>query len=159
METSIPFVQDFPSLDGAEWEGASNVRPSTASPLYDVSHSLKLTVRCEYEMPDGSEPGTADLKFSIPLTFGRIAPPLPPRDILPALLHSMRLIDGAYPTMPSLLPFGTTLPAYSQLFDNSGNRKIDATPLPLYTPSSPSDSPVDLPPSNEKQDELHVTTV
>ncbi|KAJ6525678.1 hypothetical protein B0H19DRAFT_1084785 [Mycena capillaripes] len=160
METTIPFIQNFPPVDGAsDWEGASKVRPSTASPLYDVSHSLKLSLRCEYEIPDSTEPVVADLKFIVPLTFGRIAPPLPPRDILPALFHSMCLPDGAYPPMPSLLPYGANLPVYSQLFDSHGNRKMDATPLPLYTPRSSSDSPVDLPSSNEKQEELQVMTV
>ncbi|KAJ6497073.1 hypothetical protein C8R47DRAFT_331602 [Mycena vitilis] len=159
METTIPFVQRFPSPESDDWEGSSMIRPSTASPLYDVSHSFKLTVRCEYETPDSDKRTVADLKFSVPLTFGRIAPPLPPRDIIPALFHCMRLSAGAYPPMPALLPYGANLPAYSQLFDSSGNRKMDSTPLPLYTPRSSSESPVDLPPSNEKQDELHVTTV
>lgn len=157
LETSIPFLQQFDSLDDGDWSGSSEVRPSTASPLYDVSHSLKLTVRVEYEMPDSSELAVAGLMFALPLKFGRVAPPLPPRDILPALFNSMRLVDGAYP-IPSLLPFGANLPVYSQLFDSRGNRKMDDTPLPLYTPRS-SDSPVDPPPSNEKQDELHATAV
>ncbi|KAF7363651.1 hypothetical protein MSAN_01022300 [Mycena sanguinolenta] len=141
--------------DVEEWEGSLKVRPSTTSPLYDVSHSLKLTVRCEYEMSDGSEPAVADLAFTLPLTFGRVAPPLPPPDIL----YSMSLVDGVYPPMPSLLPYGANLPAYSQLFDSRGNRKLDSTPLPLYTPRSSTDSPVDLPSSNEKQDELHAMAV
>ncbi|KAJ7272022.1 hypothetical protein B0H12DRAFT_675120 [Mycena haematopus] len=156
LETTIPFVQTIPSLEtNAEWEGSSKVRPSTSSPLYDVSHSLKLTLRCEFEMSDGNEPAVSHLTFVLPLKFGRVAPPLPPPD----LLHSMSLVDGVYPPMPSLLPYGANLPVYSQLFDSRGNRKIDATPLPLYTPRGSTDSPVDLPPLNEKQDELHVMAV
>ncbi|KAJ7510097.1 hypothetical protein B0H11DRAFT_1957640 [Mycena galericulata] len=159
LETSIPFVHALPlSREGAEWEGAPTVRPSVAGPLYDVSHSLKLTVHFTYDMPDSDEVASADMTFSVPLTFGRIAPPLPSRDILPALLHSMRLPDGTYPRLPPLLPFAPNLPAYSQLFDSQGNRKMDATPLPLYTPRS-SDSPVVPPSSNEKQDELHAMTL
>ncbi|KAJ7087812.1 hypothetical protein C8R44DRAFT_752086 [Mycena epipterygia] len=168
LETSVPFVHALPSLpeDGAEWEGALKLRPSVSSPLYDVAHSLKLTVHCTYDMPDSSDVATADLTFSIPLTFGRVAPPLPPRDILPALFHALRLPDGAYPPLPPLLPYGANLPAYSQLFDAQGNRKMDNTPLPLYTPrSSPgysdsdsdsdSGSPVEqIAPANEKADEL-----
>ncbi|KAF7338104.1 hypothetical protein MVEN_02035100 [Mycena venus] len=146
LETTIPFIHNLPSLeDSSEWEGSSKVRPSSASPLYDVSHSLKLTVRCEYEIPDSTELAIADLTFSLPLQFARVAPPLPPRDILPALFNSMRLVDGAYPPMPSLLPYGANLPVYSQLFDSHGNRKMDATPLPLYTPRTSPDSPVDTP--------------
>ncbi|KAJ7047042.1 hypothetical protein C8F04DRAFT_218500 [Mycena alexandri] len=160
LETSIPIVHDLKSsLEGVP--GASKLCPSGKSPIYGVSHSLKLTVTCEYEMPSGELVG-ADLKFTIPLTFGRVAPPLPPRDILPALYTAMRLTDGSYPLMPELLPFCANLPAYSQLFDSQGNRKMDATPLPLYSPRSSSDSetPVDLLPTfNEKQDILDATTV
>ncbi|KAJ7156953.1 hypothetical protein C8R43DRAFT_1065257 [Mycena crocata] len=163
LEASIPFLQTLPTLpeEGGEWEGALKLRPSTAGPLYDVSHSLKLTVHCTYDVPDSDEVASADLTFTIPLTFGRIAPPLPSRDILPALFNAMYLSDGEYPPLPPLLPFGTNLPAYSQLFDRQGNRKMDATPLPLYSPrsSDSSDSPVELPTSNEKADELHATTV
>ncbi|KAJ7172248.1 hypothetical protein C8R46DRAFT_894584 [Mycena filopes] len=166
METTIPFVHDLEAQEGSP--ASSNLRPSVTSPIYGVSHSLKLSVRCEYQMPDGGELAVAELSFAVPLTFGRIAPPLPPRDILPALYTAMRLTDGTYPSMPELLPCAN-LPAYSQLFDSRGNRKVDATPLPLYTPRSSSDSeaPVDLLPSNddlllpfsnEKQD-LHATTV
>ncbi|KAF8211973.1 hypothetical protein K438DRAFT_1805733 [Mycena galopus ATCC 62051] len=156
LETTVPFVRHFPSLEeSADWEGSGNLRPSTSSPLYDVAHSLKLTVRCEYEMTEGSEPAVTDLTFTLPLQFGRVAPPLPPPDIL----HSMSLVDGVYPPMPSLLPFGANLPVYSQLFDSRGNRKIDSTPLPLYTPRSSTECPMDPPPFNEKQDELHATTI
>ncbi|KAJ6502306.1 hypothetical protein C8R45DRAFT_1209892 [Mycena sanguinolenta] len=155
LETTIPFVHNLPSSLEEEWEGSLKVRPSTTSPLYDVSHSLKLTVRCEYEMTDGNEPAVADLTFTLPLKFGRVAPPLPPPDIL----YSMSLVGDGYPPMPSLLPYGANLPVYSQLFDSRGNRKLDSTPLPLYTPRSSADSPVDPPSSNEKQDELHATTV
>ncbi|KAJ7724483.1 hypothetical protein DFH07DRAFT_264874 [Mycena maculata] len=159
LETSISFVHVLPPLsEGTDWEGALRVRPSAQGPLYDVSHSLKLTVCCTYSMPDSDKVATADMTFCVPLAFGRIAPPLPSRDILPALLHSM-LPDGAYPPLPSLLPFAANLPAYSQLFDSQGNRKMDATPLPLYTPRSSSDSPVEPPSSNEKQDELHAMTL
>ncbi|KAJ7775115.1 hypothetical protein B0H16DRAFT_1303920 [Mycena metata] len=159
LETSIPFAHELKS--SLEGDGESKLRPSGTSPMYGVSHSLKLTVQCEYEMPSG-ELADADLKFTIPLTFGRVAPPLPPRDILPALYTAMRLTHGSYPLMPELLPFGANLPAYSQLFDSQGNRKMDATPLPLYSPRSSSDSeaPVDLLPAfNEKQDILNATTV
>ncbi|KAJ6597119.1 hypothetical protein DFH09DRAFT_112536 [Mycena vulgaris] len=161
LETSIPFVQSLPSLpdDGDEWEGALKVRPSAAGPLYDISHSLKLTVHCTYDIPDSDELASSDLIFSVPLMFGRIAPPLPPRDILPALFHSMRLPDGAYPPLPPLLPYGANLPAYSQLFDSQGNRKMDETPLPLYTPRSSPDSPIELPPSDEKHDELDAMSL
>ncbi|KAJ7709662.1 hypothetical protein B0H17DRAFT_1173820 [Mycena rosella] len=161
METSIPFTQSLPNYDevSAEWAGALKVRPSSTGPLYDVAHSLKLTVHCTYDIPDSEQVASAHLTFCIPFTFGRVAPPLPSRDILPALFHSMRLPDGAYPPLPPLLPFGANLPAYSQLFDSQGNRKMDATPLPLYTPRSSSDSLVDLPPSDEKQDELDATTL
>jgi hypothetical protein len=163
LETSVPFVQALPrqpvAEDDTDWEGALKLRPSGNSPLYDVSHSLKLSVRCSYTMPDTNEVASADLNFSIPLTFGRIAPPLPPRDILPALFHSTRLPDGAYPPLPPLLPYGANLPAYSQLFDSQGNRKMDATPLPLYTPRASSESTDELLPSNEKQEELHLMTL
>ncbi|KAJ7444877.1 hypothetical protein FB451DRAFT_1355199 [Mycena latifolia] len=160
LETSIPFVQALPVLpDAAEWEGALKIRPSAAGPLYDVSHLVKLSVHCTYDMPDTNELASADLAFTVPLTFGRIAPPLPSRDILPALFDAMRLPDGAYPPLPPLLPFGANLPAYSQLFDAQGNRKMDTTPLPLYTPRD-TDAPVEeLPPADEKHAELDAMTL
>ncbi|KAK7037931.1 hypothetical protein R3P38DRAFT_2696322 [Favolaschia claudopus] len=163
LDTTIPFVHSIPSWEASpDWEGSAKLRPSVESPLFDVTHSLKLAVCCEYDAPGSSEPAMADLTFALPIKFGRVAPPLPPRDILPALLHSMHLVDGSYPAMPSILPYGANLPVYSQLFDSRGNRKVDNTPLPLYTPRSSIESesfPIYPSPLNEKQTELHATTV
>ncbi|KAJ7286076.1 hypothetical protein C8J57DRAFT_1286654 [Mycena rebaudengoi] len=137
LETIIPFEQHIaPHPDaGSEWEGALTVRPTATGPLYEVAHELTLT--------DSGELATDDLRFRLPLAFGRIAPPLPSRDILSALFQSP-LPDGSYPALPPLLPYAVNLPVYSQLFDSEGNRKMDATPLPLYTPRHSSDSPMDL---------------
>jgi hypothetical protein len=118
------------------------VRPTATGPLYEVAHELTLVLRCTYET-DSGELATDDLRFRLPLAFGRVAPPLPSRDILSALFQSP-LPDGSYPALPPLLPYAVNLPVYSQLFDSEGNRKMDATPLPLYTPRHSSDSPMDL---------------
>ncbi|KAJ7632897.1 hypothetical protein FB45DRAFT_913819, partial [Roridomyces roridus] len=104
----------------------------------------------------------AELEFDVPITMGRVAPPLPPRDILPALgFHSTRLPDGAYPPQPPLLPFGAAnLP---------GTARLTARRLPLYTPKeeSTSDSSSDAvlidistpTPPTEKQAELDAMTL
>ncbi|KAF7323121.1 hypothetical protein HMN09_00092300 [Mycena chlorophos] len=140
LETSIPITHSLGSqTQSPDWEGAATVRPSSVSPLYDVTHALKLSVSVEYDMPDTTtdETRSADLTFSIPLTFGRIAPPLPPRDLLSGLYTMLHLPDGAFPpsAAPGLLPNGAGLPVYSQLFDAQGNRKVDDTPLPRYAPA------------------------
>ncbi|KAJ6630586.1 hypothetical protein B0H10DRAFT_1981880 [Mycena sp. CBHHK59/15] len=79
------FAQDV-EKDSATWytlETTVPVRPSAASPLYDVSHVLKLLMWWQ------GGPVLRD-----PAHVRRVAPPLPPRDIHFA---SGRLPDGAYP--------------------------------------------------------------
>ncbi len=64
--------------------------------------------------------------------------------------------------MPTSTPYTQTsaLPAYSQLFDSNGDRKLDPTPLPLYTSrESPNSleltSAVSAPPPEVPQPEPH----
>jgi len=82
-----------------------------------------------YDMRKGAE-AKEKLSFKIPLTFANIAPVIPP--------PSPPRFDSTVETTP----FPSTsssplLPAYSQLYDCNGERKIDySVPLPLYTPRS-----------------------
>ncbi|KAF7304989.1 hypothetical protein MKEN_01213600 [Mycena kentingensis (nom. inval.)] len=142
METLVPIAHHLGSSEpGSDWEGSHVVRPSTTGPLYDVSHALKLTISVQYTMPDTGAVASAALTFTLPLTMARMPPPLPPRDLFPALYNMMCLPDGAFPPPPtsaSVLPGGHGLPVYSQLFDASGNRKVDDMPLPRYAPAGSS---------------------
>ncbi|KAJ7063453.1 hypothetical protein C8F01DRAFT_78070 [Mycena amicta] len=169
LETLIPFVHSLGSVEECkDWEGALTVRPSSNSPLYEVSHALKLSVSVQYDMPHGDQKAVADLTFSIPINMARIAPPLPPRDLLPALYNMMHLPDGSFPPASALLPNGVGLPVYSQLFDAQGNRKVDDTPLPRYAPagSAPSNDDDDAAAGcsaqaffHDKRHELHATSL
>ncbi|CAK5277338.1 unnamed protein product [Mycena citricolor] len=158
LETSIPFVRYVESTaTTSEWDGSHKLRPSSSSPLYDVTHSLKLQLHLEYDTAQG-QVASADIKFNIPVTFGRVAPPLPPRDLLPMLINSIRIVEGTYPEIPALLP-SMNLPVYSQLFDTHGNRKMDDTPLPLYSPRSLEQPAVEICLSDIGSDKKHVTTI
>ncbi|KAJ7477388.1 hypothetical protein FB451DRAFT_1557184 [Mycena latifolia] len=98
-----------------------------------LDNLAKLSVHCTYDTPGAAELASADLAFTVPFTFGRIAPALPvarhSAGALPLDAPARRRVPAPAP----LLPFGANLPVYSQLFDSQGNRKMDATPLPLYT--------------------------
>ncbi|KAF7975855.1 hypothetical protein HWV62_8437 [Athelia sp. TMB] len=106
-------------------------RASERTPLFAVRHEAQVSLLCTYEAP-GAAPLHERLSFAIPLQFAHIAPGAvsPPFAEPPSPSPSPSPI-----AMSKSLPYAHSLPAYSQLFDSNGDRKIDySTPLPLYTP-------------------------
>lgn len=156
MEALIPFVQSSPAKADAEcpeWPGPPNLLPSLSSPLYSVHHDVSITLTCAFDLPSG-ETAYEQLDFTVPITFANVAPNLPSvRTWTPPPVHSPSSADSAAlstsatPPLssPTSLDFSSNsfsdpipvLPAYSQLYDFNGERKIDySTPLPLYSPRS-----------------------
>ncbi|KAF8163527.1 hypothetical protein B0H34DRAFT_795232 [Crassisporium funariophilum] len=150
MDTTVPFVQRSPckvDAECVEWAGEADVRPTMTSPLFSVGHEVVVALTCTYDLEEG-EVARERLSFKVPVVFGRVAPRLaPPRNLTPppplALAHESGLATprrslseriAATTQEANAMP---NLPAYSQLYDRNGERKIDySTPLPLYTPRS-----------------------
>ena len=148
LEALVPFTQCSPDnadAECSEWLGSPNLYPSLNSPLYSVHHNASITLMCTFDLPSG-EVAYTQLKFTVPITFANVAPTLPPVRIwTPPPAHSSSSADGAALSPTSSLPHPSdaspdpipVLPAYSQLYDFNGERKIDySTPLPLYSPRS-----------------------
>lgn len=135
--------------------GVRRLRASEMSPLFCVSHRLSVKLTCTYDLEksedEDGEPARATevLQFSIPLRFARIQ-----REPAPSFVTgSAQVVDGVRTQGPlaaalfpkASLPYAPTLPAYSQLFDANGDRKIDySVPLPAYSPTSPASSTTSL---------------
>ncbi|KAG6865936.1 hypothetical protein C0991_010437 [Blastosporella zonata] len=145
LDTSIPFVHQAPDDRTVQWGGSPIIRPSVISPLVNVLHETAIEITCAYSLPDTEEVVTERLAFVLPLCFNFFAPdPRAHRSITPQPVHSAHTpSDSPVPSLPPTKPYMSSLPAYSQLFDHNGDRKIDYTvPLPLYTPqASPETSP------------------
>lgn len=149
LETAIPFVHKGQIDDEcAEWGGLPILRPTSSSPLIGVRHELSISVTCSYDSPNSEEKAIEQLIFAIPVRFVQVMASQPHRSLSPPPSHSASssMSDAALisPTLPSLVPYAQNLPAYSQLFDYNGDRKIDySVPLPPYTPrsSAPSSTP------------------
>ncbi|TFK42358.1 hypothetical protein BDQ12DRAFT_271601 [Crucibulum laeve] len=136
METTIPFVKRSMRSakdDSAEWDGAQTLFPSSSSPLYSVHHDACISLTCIYDLPDSEEKATHRLNFSVPIVFAKSAPALPP----PRTPTPPPTTTSTAPALPLVVPYAPSLPAYSQLYDSNGDRKIDySVPLPVYTPRS-----------------------
>ncbi|THH27051.1 hypothetical protein EUX98_g7137 [Antrodiella citrinella] len=140
MSTQIPLVNDK-NHDNKDWKSKKRLRASGQSPLFGVSHRLLVTLVCTYDAPDG-ERISERLNFHVPLRFVQVPPSSPaairssspsPLEFYTPTSSSGRASPCDFPV--ASLPYAQTLPAYSQLFDSNGDRKIDySTPLPLYTP-------------------------
>ncbi|KAG5654126.1 hypothetical protein H0H81_007178 [Sphagnurus paluster] len=152
LETSVPFVRQAPDDKTLEWCGHPLLRASVASPLISIAHEVALGLTCTYDVPGTTEVAVERLSFAIPLTFAFFAPGAGHyRCITPPPVNSPELvmtqIQTQTPEPGSPMQYAPTLPAYSQLFDRNGDRKIDyLVPLPLYTPrpASASSSNEDL---------------
>ncbi|KAI0797576.1 hypothetical protein C8Q75DRAFT_728852 [Abortiporus biennis] len=151
MKTSVPITGNADDRQGDDsWKYIRRLRETSQSPLFGVSHRMHITLMCTYDLTEGENPKRAKerLQFSIPLHFVHLAPssPMssrssspPPSVIVPG---STSYVDLPLPS----LPYAQSLPAYSQLFDSNGDRKIDySIPLPLYTPLPTQDIDVDFP--------------
>ena len=174
MDALLPLVQCNPAEadpERLEWPGPLNIQPSLSSPLYSVCHHASISLMCAYDLPSG-EIAYEQLKFTVPITFVNFAP----NTWTPGLTHSLTTADTTSTTSPSSLlhspGFSSTmspdpipvLPAYSQLYDSNGDRKIDySTPLPLYSPrsSSTSNSHLDITniyPDNHNSHNMKINT-
>jgi len=120
-----------------DWAGDCVFRETGLSPLFTVRHEIKVTLFCTYDVEgDPSNRAAARLKFTVPILFSHISkrssvPELsltpPPRPDSPCSN------DSSITTAPSTsLYYAHTLPAYSQLFEPNGDRKIDYS-LPSYS--------------------------
>ncbi|EMD37942.1 hypothetical protein CERSUDRAFT_113084 [Gelatoporia subvermispora B] len=134
------------------------MRETVHGPLCSIAHRLHVALTCTYDLEEGGQ-GSGEgedsgprraverLAFSVPITFGRTAPTwgaAPPPSPAPSSSSASScdsldtLPSPASPASPGFKPPSPyTLPAYSQLFDAYGERKIDySVPLPLYTPKA-----------------------
>jgi hypothetical protein len=143
MDTNIPFERTgHGKYADVQWALDARLRPSANSPLFGVHHSLNVAITCSYEVPERTEKATEKLQFSLPIQFVQLSPlsppPRPTTTPLPCSATSNPLASSAL--SPSMIPsvsYAQSLPAYSQLFDENGDRKIDySIPLPLYEPQS-----------------------
>lgn len=114
ISTGVPLARGA----GREWSPRAGER----GPLFGVRHELRVALTCTYDVPGAGARLTERLHFTLPLHLVHFAPTTAPAS---ASLSA--------PPTPPYAPT-PTLPAYSQLFDANGDRKIDySVPLPLYT--------------------------
>ncbi|KAH8106860.1 hypothetical protein BXZ70DRAFT_885463 [Cristinia sonorae] len=140
MSSSVP-VSHHDIRGGNDWKNGRSLRATQQSPLFGVAHRFLVSVDCTYDLTDGEEPERASerLHFHVPLYFVRTPPATSSgsRATTPLGFNSPSSSGRSSPCdypIPSL-PYAQALPAYSQLFESNGDRKIDySTPLPLYTP-------------------------
>ncbi|KAJ4487691.1 hypothetical protein J3R30DRAFT_835993 [Lentinula aciculospora] len=145
-----------------EWAGKRILRPSNISgPLITVRHEIKITLLISYDVPDSPQ-AHQSLSFSIPVRFSSPPPRIGDgRRKMRSLINSRSPSPSSSPSRPStpvdIFDASTTqcepqintldalddpsnsdslpiLPPYSQFYHSNGNRKIDPTPLPVYTP-------------------------
>ena len=158
MESSLPFVQDRDGADDSCWAGPERLRPSGASPLFDVQHELQVSIACAYTAFEGKQRKLkSNLQFSLPVRFVDVAPSITASPHTHTVDSPRSSIDlETTPLFADAAPCVRSLPAYSQLFDSSGERLIDySMPLPMYSPPSTSklwsfSQTADNPPKDER---------
>lgn len=152
VRTQVPFTEP---LDEKEGKTARRLRASGQSPLFGVGHQLHISLTSTYDLDNG-ERATEHLKFQIPLRFAHVVPAYPPSPSLSSFVmsqvpghspsSSLDLLSSVTSPLTPSPAYAQSLPAYSQLYDSNGERKIDySVPLPLYTPTAPCQI---LPPSS-----------
>lgn len=151
LSTNITVAKERETTDEKDWKQIRALRESGHSPFFSVQHQLSLSLKCTYDLSEGENPerATRHLSFNLPIRFVR-TPPVISRGHSPSLSCCPSLLsladtcsEPSTPTsdfLPPSLPYTNTLPAYSQLFESNGDRKIDySIPLPLYTPRPSAD--------------------
>jgi hypothetical protein len=147
MESSLPLIQT--RTGKTHWSGPETLRVTGSSPLFCVSHEMRVSITFSYDLPGREEKAVGKRQFLIPLHFVRITPPPPAHATSnPRPNHSpaSSTSSNTAPLVGDSLSYTETyvprsLPAYSQLFDSNGDRKIDySVPLPMYEPPEPSSS-------------------
>ena len=142
MDMTLPFVQHSTSRWGKydsveaehealEWAGPKELRPTSTSPLYSVTHEVSISLTCTYDLKGKDGPVARErLSFKVPLAFGQVAPRLVWAPVLVDTSENAPMVTAAPGSSGA-----TNLPAYTELYDADGERRVDySTPLPLYTP-------------------------
>jgi hypothetical protein len=138
LQTQIPIQSNVVQKDRDEiWAGPAVLRTSCNGPLLTVRHEVIVKIPFLYDIPGTDRKLQDSFAFSVPLTFVNVAPRLP------APVPMSRKSLGV-PSVPSIPSESVPLPVYSQLYHSNGDRKIDSTPLPPYTPSADNPSPPPL---------------
>ncbi|KAG9318588.1 Brix domain-containing protein [Chiua virens] len=140
LETKIPILTESYVRD---WAGTQKRRITESSPLFSVEHHLRVVINCEYGHANRGEPSISErLHFSLPMRHVNV----PEVEI-----DSRHAMEHNHGDVRKNLPYTQTLPAYSQLFNSNGERKVDdSTPLPIYEPPRASPSP-ESPPLNQQR--------
>jgi hypothetical protein len=135
VEIALPFVSQMTTADtGSWWDEAFELFPTVWTPLFHITHEITLSVTLSYDNEDDGKRFYDRLTMRVPITMVHTLPPTPSltesEHTLPVLLNAAAL-KNSY-----------ALPAYSQLYDEEGERKIDySIPLPLYEPPKASTIP------------------
>lgn len=115
------------------WAGDCIFRETGLSPLFTVRHEVRVTLSCTYDVEgDPLNRVSARLRFTVPILFSHVSkrPPVPE---LTHTLPSRSTSSCSVSTTSSMSSYyARTLPAYSQLFEPNGDRKIDYS-LPSYS--------------------------
>jgi hypothetical protein len=120
-----------------DWAGDCVFRETGLSPLFTVRHEVKVTLFCTYDVEgDPSNRVAARLKFTVPILFSHVSkrPPIPESGPTPPprSISSCSNESSITSTSSTSSYYAHTLPAYSQLFEPNGDRKIDYS-LPSYS--------------------------
>lgn len=163
VQANVPFstTAENSNGDSYSWNFAKRLRESGQSPLFGVTHKLFISMMCTWDITDGEEPERIQerVQFQVPLHFARVAPISPPSSRSSSPSNSSSSCSSSPSSfehpLPSL-PYAQPLPAYSQLFESNGDRKIDySVPLPLYTPRLPKEEECDSDDSSVEISLLH----
>ncbi|KAJ3880676.1 hypothetical protein F5051DRAFT_450563 [Lentinula edodes] len=135
-----------------------------AGPLLTVRHEIMATLFMSYDVPDSTQRAHQSLSFSVPVKFASPAPrinhdrrrfesslslasssstPSPSSSRPTTPVDADQVLTAQCDSQPethdalndhSDSDSSPILPPYSQFYYSNGDRKIDPTPLPLYTP-------------------------
>jgi len=120
-----------------DWAGDCLFRETGLSPLFTVRHEVRVTLFCTYDVEgDPSNRVAARLGFTVPILFSHVSKWSPVLELGPSpspQSDSSCSNESSIATTPSTSSYhACTLPAYSQLFEPNGDRKIDYS-LPSYS--------------------------
>ncbi|KAF9260669.1 hypothetical protein L218DRAFT_962250 [Marasmius fiardii PR-910] len=147
LQCAVPLSSpDASHVDSTSyWAGNSVRRPTSVSPLLSIRHQVSIRLTFGYDCPDLEGTAWEAFAFNVPVRFERIAQKLPKPTITSSIsLFASSVTGEAIQQEETSCP--PVLPAYSELFYANGDRKLDPTPLPLYSPpGAPVPTPEDIP--------------
>ena len=116
-----------------DWAGNCILRETGLSPLFTVRHEVRITLFCTYDVEgDPSNRVTARLRFIVPILFSHVSKRSPVPELTPTPSPRSASSCSISTTSSMSSYYAHTLPAYSQLFEPNGDRKIDYS-LPSYS--------------------------